>query len=209
MNENQSEHKSAEDFAKADTGSRALVGWQGMMILVIAFIWSLFQVYISSNIPFFVTEVTGLPLVVTSANARLIHLAFAFVLATMCFPLLKSSPANRIPWYDWLLAVIGVVSCLYIVVLRNEIAVRAGLPVATDLIIASLGMLMLAITVYRALGLPLLIVASVFVLYVFFGDSHYLPETVQWKGASFGKAMWHYWMQNEGVFGVALGFLPH
>ena len=28
---------------------------------------------------------------------------------------------------------------------------------------------------------------------------------VQWKGASLGKALWHYWMQTEGVFGVALG----
>ena len=28
---------------------------------------------------------------------------------------------------------------------------------------------------------------------------------IQWKGASYGKAMWHYWMQEEGVFGVALG----
>ncbi|MCJ7838128.1 MAG: TRAP transporter fused permease subunit, partial [Burkholderiales bacterium] len=27
---------------------------------------------------------------------------------------------------------------------------------------------------------------------------------MQWKGASFGKAMWHFWMQEEGVFGIAL-----
>ncbi|MEL7302283.1 MAG: TRAP transporter permease, partial [Pseudomonadota bacterium] len=55
------------------------------------------------------------------------------------------------------------------------------------------------------LGLPLVIVASVFAAYVFFGDSSLLPEVIRWKGASFGKAMWHYWMQTEGVFGVALG----
>ena len=42
-------------------------------------------------------------------------------------------------------------------------------------------------------------------LYVFFGDARWLPDAVQWKGASYGKAMWHFWMQNEGVFGVALG----
>ena len=197
---------SAEELlANVDTGSRTAFGWQGKMILVIAFIWALFQIYISSNIPFFVTEVTGLPLVVTSSNARLIHLAFAFVLATMSFPLFKSSPKNHIPWYDWMLIALGLISTLYIVVLRNEIAVRAGLPTTGDLVISSIGMIVLAITVFRALGLPLLIVASVFVFYVFFGHADFLPETVQWKGASFGKAMWHYWMQNEGVFGVALG----
>jgi TRAP transporter 4TM/12TM fusion protein len=51
----------------------------------------------------------------------------------------------------------------------------------------------------------MLIVAAVFVFYVFFGDAQWLPDVVQWKGASFGKALWHFWMQTEGVFGVALG----
>jgi TRAP transporter 4TM/12TM fusion protein len=49
------------------------------------------------------------------------------------------------------------------------------------------------------------IVAGVFVAYVFFGDARWLPEAIQWKGASMGKALWHFWMQTEGVFGVALG----
>lgn len=40
-----------------------------------------------------------------------------------------------------------------------------------DLIASTVGMTILAITVYRALGLPLVIVASVFVAYVFFGHS--------------------------------------
>lgn len=204
-NEKKNDISAEEILASADTGSRAATGWQGSLILVIAFIWALFQVYISSNFPFYLTELTGVSLVVTSANARLIHLAFAFILATMSFPLLKSSPKSHIPWYDWILLTLGVIACLYIVVLRNEIAVRAGLPTTGDLVVSSIGMIVLGITVFRALGLPLLIVASVFVLYVFFGNAEFLPESVQWKGASFGKAMWHYWMQNEGVFGVALG----
>ena len=104
-----------------------------------------------------------------------------------------------------MLAALGVICCLYIVYFRDDIAERAGLPTTADLVISSIGMIMVAIAVYRALGLPLVIVASVFVLYVFFGDARWLPEAIQWKGASYGKAMWHYWMQNEGVFGVALG----
>jgi TRAP transporter 4TM/12TM fusion protein len=142
---------------------------------------------------------------VTNSDARLIHLSFGLFLAALAFPLFKSSAKDRIPWYDWLLAVIGVATCLYIVVLRNEIALRAGLPTQGDLIASTIGMVILGITVYRALGLPLLIVASVFVAYVFFGNSPNLPEAIQWKGASYGKAMWHFWMQSEGVFGVALG----
>ncbi len=194
-----------ELVADIDTGSRNPVGWQGKLILTVAFVWALFQLYIASNLPFIFTEITGISFVVTNSNARLVHLAFGLLLASFAYPLFKTSPRGYIPWYDWILAILGVVSCLYIVVLREQIAVRAGLPTTGDLIISSIGMIMLAVAVYRALGLPLVIVASIFVCYVFFGHSQWLPEVVQWKGASFGKAMWHYWMQNEGVFGVALG----
>ena len=205
MVQNNEPQGSLEDFSSIDTGGRNPTGWEGRLIAGAAFIWALFQLYIASNVPFWLTDVTGISVIVTNSNARLIHLAFGFFLATLAFPLFKSSPSNRIPWYDWILAIAGVVCCLYIVVLRNEIAIRAGLPTTGDLVASTIGMLILGITVYRSLGLPLLIVASVFVAYVFFGNADWLPETIQWKGASYGKAMWHFWMQNEGVFGVALG----
>ena len=195
-----------ENFvAEIDTGGRNPAGFIGKLIATIAFIWAVFQLYIASNVPFWLTEVTGMSLVVTNSNARLVHLAFGFVLAALAYPLFKSSSRTHVPWYDWLLAALGAGCCLYIVIFREAIAVRAGLPTTGDLITSTIGLLVLAIAVYRTLGLPLLIVASVFVAYVFFGDSAVLPETIQWKGASYGKAMWHYWMQNEGVFGVALG----
>ena len=199
--------KSLQDeiVASVETGGRDLHGGLAKFVAGTAFVWALFQLYIASNLPFWLSDVTGMSLVVTNSNARLIHLAFGLFLAAMAFPLFKSSSKKTIPWYDWLLGLTGVACCLYIVVLRNEIAVRAGLPTQGDLIASTVGMIILGVTVYRALGLPLLIVACVFVSYVFFGNSTALPEAIQWKGASYGKAMWHFWMQNEGVFGVALG----
>ena len=195
-----------QDFvAEIDTGGRNPAGFVGKLIATIAFIWAVFQLYIASNVPFWLSEVTDMSWVVTNSNARLIHLAFGFVLAALAYPLFKSSSRQHVPWYDWVLAALGAGCCLYIVFLRESIAVRAGLPTTGDLIASTIGLLVLAVAVYRTLGLPLLIVASIFVAYVFFGDSQALPETIQWKGASYGKAMWHYWMQNEGVFGVALG----
>ncbi len=201
----QNESADLEQFAAIESGGRNPIGWQGKLIAYTTFIWALFQLYIASNLPFWLTDVTGFSVIVTNSNARLIHLAFGFFLGTLAFPLFKSSPKDTIPWYDWVLCLAGVIACLYIVVLRNEIAVRAGLPTQGDLIASTIGMLVLGVTVYRTLGLPLLIVATVFVSYVFFGNSEWLPEAIQWKGASYGKAMWHFWMQNEGVFGVALG----
>ncbi len=175
------------------------------LVLALAFSWSVFQLYIASAIPFFLSEHLGLKLVFNNQEARQIHLAFALVLAMLSFPLFKGSSKTSVPIYDYVLASIGAVVCLYLFFNKQAIADRAGLPTTMDLIISASGLILLAVAVFRSLGLPLVIVASVFVAYVFFGHSDVLPEVVQWKGASLGKALWHYWMQTEGVFGVALG----
>ncbi len=213
--QSQAAANSAEDLvAKADTGARSPGGALGKFLLGLCFTWSLFQLYYASNLPYFLQDTVGAVLkdmglqfefIYTNSEARNVHLSFAFALAAFAFPLFKSSPRHSIPWYDWLLALAGVTCCLYKIWFADDIAVRAGLPTSADLVISTIGMAALAIAVYRALGLPLVIVASVFVFYVFFGHLSFMPETIQWKGASYGKAMWHYWMQEEGVFGVALG----
>jgi TRAP transporter 4TM/12TM fusion protein len=194
-----------EEFTAVDTGSRSPAGSVGLIIAVIAFAWSAFQLYVSSAIPFWLSQRFDLNLVFNGGEVRVIHLAFAIGLAMLAYPLFKRSPRQHVPITDWLLAIIGVVCCLYLVFFKDSIAMRAGLPTTADMMVSAIGLCTLAIAVFRSLGLPMLIVASVFVTYVFFGDASILPDVVQWKGASFGKAMWHYWMQSEGVFGVALG----
>jgi len=196
----------ADDLvASVDTGARSPVGWQKMMVPGIAFVWSLFQVYVASPLPFIIQAETGLRVVFNNTEVRAIHLAFALLLVAMAFPLFARGPRDRIPWYDWILAIGGAASCLYLVFFAGEIARRPGLPTTTDLVVSTLGLLFVGVSVYRALGLPLLVVVGVFLGYVFFGASDFFPDEIQWAGASYGKAMWHFWMQQEGVFGVALG----
>ena len=44
-----------------------------------------------------------------------------------------------------------------------------------------------------------------FVAYVFFGSGEWVPEThALERCASVGKSLWHYWIQDEGVFGKPL-----
>jgi len=195
-----------DDFvAEIDSGARKPAGVIGLFVAGLAFVWSVFQLFIASSVPFWLTENYGINLVFNNQEARQVHLAFGIALACFAYPLFKSSARDRIPTYDWVLAILGVASCLYLLIFKDDIANRAGLPVMADLVISTIGMLSLALAVYRSLGLPMLVVAGVFVLYVFAGHLSFMPEVVQWKGASYGKAMWHFWMQTEGVFGVALG----
>ncbi|MDH3582149.1 MAG: TRAP transporter fused permease subunit, partial [Hyphomicrobiales bacterium] len=192
--------------ADLDVGARNPTNWQGQLITAVALIWAVFQIYIASNAPFVLAGITGMDFwVLNSDQSRAIHLALALFLAATAFPMFKSSPKDHIPWYDWIIALVSVCVCLYLVAFQSTIAERSGLPTTADLIVSALGLIVLLIATYRSLGLPLVIVASVFIVYVFFGDREFIPDAIQWKGASFGKAMWHFWMQTEGVFGVALG----
>jgi len=190
--------------AEVESGARNATGVAGRVVLCITFIWSVFQLYTASAFPYWLAENTGLNLVLTSQEVRQVHLAFALVLAMLAYPLFKSSSRHSIPWFDWVLAILAATTCMYLFVFKNDIAGRAGLPTTSDIVISAIGMIMLAVAVFRSLGLPLLIVSSVFVFYVFFGDASYMPDAIQWKGASLNKALWHFWMQTEGVFGIAL-----
>lgn len=201
----QSRSKVDQMVAEVETGARMATGVAGKIVLAITFMWSVFQLYTASSLPYWLAENAGFNAVFNSQETRQIHLAFALALAMLAYPLFKSSSRTRIPWFDWTLAIVAAATCLYLFFFKDQIANRAGLPTTTDIVVSSIGMITLAIAVYRSLGLPLLLVASVFVFYVFFGDLAFMPDAVQWKGASLNKALWHFWMQTEGVFGVALG----
>ncbi|MEM9576562.1 MAG: TRAP transporter permease [Pseudomonadota bacterium] len=209
MTEQSNAAPSADDMvAEADTGARAPAAqWQANLIIGTCIVWSLFQLYIASKLPGIVAQATGISLFANIvAQARFVHLAFAIMLATLAFPLFKSSPKNRIPVYDWVLLILGVACCLYLVAFRFQIADRPGLWNSTDIIISATGMIVLLIAVYRSLGLPLVIIASCFIAFAFFGGySEWARNITNYGGSSLSKALGHYWMQTEGVFGVALG----
>ncbi|MEO0822943.1 MAG: TRAP transporter fused permease subunit, partial [Pseudomonadota bacterium] len=198
--------RSAEDMvAESDTGARTVAGWQGRLIIGLCIAWSVFQLYIASKAPGVLAQATGISgFANIVAQARFVHLAFALLLATLAFPMFGHR--HRIPWYDWVLAAGGVGACLYLILFRFEIADRPGLWTTTDITVSGIGMTVLMITVYRSLGLPLVIIGCAFLSLAFFGgESEWVRNITNYGGASFSKAMGHYWMQTEGVFGVALG----
>ncbi|MBV6634981.1 MAG: TRAP transporter permease [Mameliella sp.] len=208
MADPQAQDRSADDMvAEADTGARnPQAKWQAQLIIGTCIVWSLFQLYIASRVPSMLATTTGISFFANVvAQARFVHLAFAIALATMAFPLTKSAPRDRIPAYDWALLILGVSACLYLVAFRFQID-RPGLWNTSDIVMSAIGMVVLMISVYRSLGLPLVIIASCFVLFAFFGGySEWARNITNYGGASLSKALGHYWMQTEGVFGVALG----
>ncbi len=204
MTDNQTMTDADKLVADVDTGARNPAGWQAKLIPVICFSWALYQLYIASPVPSMLSTALGIDFFQFIGNlsiSRKIHLAFALVLATLAFPLFKTSSRTNIPWYDWVLLSIGVLAMLYMILMNTNIAERAGdfihPNIRYDMTVAALGMIVLTLAVYRSLGLPLVVVAGVLAGYVFIGGGN-------WGGASYVKGMWHFWMQEEGVFGKPL-----
>ncbi len=195
----QSDPEAAESIvAEADTGGRAPSGTAFNVLLVVPFVWSLFQLWYASPLPFMLR--VG---VLNATEARAIHLAFAIFLVFLSFPALKRSPRHYIPIQDWILAVVGAFTSAYIYLFYEALSARPGDPTTLDIVVAAAGLVILLEATRRALGPPLMVVALVFLLYTFAGP--WMPEVIAHKGASLAKGMSHYWLYTEGVFGVALG----
>jgi TRAP transporter 4TM/12TM fusion protein len=184
--------------AEADTGGRQAVGVAGQVLLWVAVAWSLFQLWYASPLPF----VFGFG-VLNDTEARAIHLGFALFLTFTAYPALKSSPRDRVPALDWVLAILGAFAGSYLFLFYAVLAGRPGQPTTLDLVTGTVGILLLLEATRRALGLPMVIVACIFIVYTFGGQ--YMPDVIQHRGASLVKFLNHQWLTTEGVFGIALG----
>ncbi len=189
--------------AEADTGGRSPAGLPSRILLGVALMWSLFQVWIASPLPFLDWPVVGSFGVFNDTEARSIHLAIAVFLAFLAYPALKTSPRDHIPIQDWVMAAVGAFCAAYLFLFYEQIAQRPGAPIAVDVWVACIGGVLLLEATRRALGPPLAIVATVFLIYTFFGQ--YMPSLIAHKGVSLNQVVNHQWITTEGVFGIALG----
>ena len=117
--------------------------------------------------------------------------------------ILLGSPKDRIPPWEWALAVVGAATALYLYVYYKDISGRVGAPILQDFVVSVIGLLILLEATRRALGPALMIVASVFLVYTVLGP--YMPEIIAHKGNNLSEIVNHQWITTEGVFGIALG----
>ncbi|XKH00379.1 TRAP transporter permease [Marinobacter nauticus] len=187
-----------EQVLQTETGGRALTGPSAVLLFIVPVCWSLFQLWIASPLPFILDF--G---IFNSTEARSIHLAFAVFLAYAAFPMIKGKHDTKVPIYDWVLALAAAFAASYLFVFYDQLATRPGAPITQDLWVALVGLVLLLEATRRALGLPLTIVAAVFITYSLAGP--YMPDVISHKGVSLSKLASHQWLGTEGVFGVALG----
>jgi TRAP transporter 4TM/12TM fusion protein len=184
--------------ADNDTGARNPGPVMKRFLLLVALAWSLFQLWIASPLPFS----TGV-LVFNDTETRAIHLGFAVFLSFMSYPAFKRSRSDQVPVTDWIFAIVGTFCAVYLFVFYRELATRPGQPTPMDVYTGLVGIVLLLEATRRVLGLPMVIVALVFLGYTFGGP--FMPDMIAHRGFSLPRAMSHQWLTTEGVFGVALG----
>jgi TRAP transporter 4TM/12TM fusion protein len=189
---------STEELIAQDVGARLPVGAMAQVIAGLALLWSLFQLWIASPLPF----VLGFG-VLNDTQTRAIHLAFALLLAFLAYPAFKQSPRDRVPLLDIALGLVAAASAAYLFVFYQQLALRPGSLTTGDLVTACIGIPLLLEATRRALGPPLAIIALVFLVYSLAGP--YMPGLLAHRGVSFNALANHQWITTEGVFGIALG----
>ncbi len=194
-------NKISEDLSP----TRNITGFHLKIVSAIAIIWSLFQLWYASPFPFMLNfgMFKGLP-------ARAIHLGFALTLAFLIYPISKS---KKISFFDVLISFMGAISCLYIYFFYDQLVERGGvllnlkisetLNFPLELILGGCGILILLEATRRAIGLPLVIIASCFLLFSYFG--RYAPEIISHGGLSLNRLVGFQWLDQEAIFGIPIG----
>lgn len=194
----QDKELSTEELIAQEVGARMPEGSMAKLIAGLALLWSLFQLWIASPLPFMLR--VG---VFNNTEARAIHLAFALLLAFLAYPAFKKSPRDRVPLLDIALGLIAAASAGYLFVAYEQLAQRPGNLTTMDLLTACIGIPLLLEATRRALGPALAVIALVFLAYSLAGP--YMPGMLAHRGVSFTALANHQWITTEGVFGIALG----
>lgn len=189
---------SAEEMIAQDVGARLPGGIMEKSIASLALLWSLFQLWIASPLPFIV----GFG-VMNDTETRAIHLGFALLLAFLVFPAFKRSPRDRVPASDIMFGLIACASSLYLFVMYEALAQRPGTLTNEDFITALIGLPLLLEAARRVLGPALPIIAIVFIIYSLAGP--WMPGILSHRGVQLDALANHQWITTEGVFGIALG----
>lgn len=189
---------STEELIAQDVGGRSPAGAMAGIIAGLALLWSLFQLWIASPLPF----VFGFG-VFNDTETRAIHLAFALLLAFLAYPAFRRSPRDRVPLADIALGLAAAACAAYLFVAYEQLAQRPGNLTSLDLVTACIGIPLLLEAARRALGPALAVIALAFLAYSVAGP--WMPALLAHRGVSFSALANHQWITTEGVFGIALG----
>ncbi len=135
-----------------------------------------------------------------------IHLGTALGIIFLLFPAKKGlhKKQKKIPWYDVVLAFTAMFVTYYKVIFFEQVLHGRISGYSTiEIIVAAIGVLLVLEATRRTVGVPIVIVATVTILYAVFGK--YVPTHIlSHPGFSPDRVATNLWFQESGVFGTPI-----
>ena len=179
----------AEEMIEREEGvQNKHTGLLAGFITAVAVVMSLFHLYAAYYI-------------VRPEHLRSIHLAFVLFLSFLIFPVAKRF-RHRVMWWDWLLAIAGVATTVYLIAGGDEFFDRSIVPNDWDIVFGVALVLLILEAMRRTTGWILPFVTTCFLLYAFFGEI--LPAPWTHKDYEIPRLIGHMYMTLEGIYGTAI-----
>jgi TRAP transporter 4TM/12TM fusion protein len=160
--------------------------FSGIPHRVIKALLVLFTVYV-----FWVTLIAAVP----EQIRRSAFLGILIFIGYLLYPARQGmrKQVNHIPWYDFVLGTAGAVSFFYFAVNFNAVISRSVELIPQDIALGIVGILILAELCRRVVGIPILVVASLFVVYAFSA------------GFSLRRVVHQLFYTTDGIIGTPIG----
>lgn len=188
-----SEEKQKEILQKYDpeSNTRDLMGFVKYIVFFGLLAFSLFQLY---------TAIFGQ---YTAYIQRSVHLGFALSLIFLLFPAFKrKGNKHKVKWYDYLMALLSIGVAAYWPIMYSDLVFRLGRVTELDLIVGILAILLTLEATRRAVGLPITIIAGLFLAYAFFGP--YFPGFLRHRGQDVDAIVQLMYYTTDGILGTPL-----
>ncbi|MST56273.1 TRAP transporter permease [Pyramidobacter sp. SM-530-WT-4B] len=170
---------------------RILSGWQNYLLCGLALCASCFHLY---------TAYFGQ---LSAMYQRAWHWMFISAMLFLRYPCTKNRPKNKVDLWDWVLIALSIAGCLNILLNFEDIAMREGMAIPSDIWIGTIMTLLVLEGARRSMGWPLPIMAAVALAYAFWGP--YFPGMLAHGGFPLEEIAPFLYLRTDGIFGTPLG----
>jgi TRAP transporter 4TM/12TM fusion protein len=115
-------------------------------------------------------------------------------------PATRSSPRDRVVWYDWVLIVISLVIFGNVMLNYRELVVMVGFAAPSEVIMGFLAVALLFESARRIIGIPLVIIGLVLVLYARY--AFLFPGLLNARGVSWKRLFTMLYLDPNSILGV-------
>ncbi|RCW48682.1 MULTISPECIES: TRAP transporter permease [unclassified Halanaerobium] len=173
-----------------DSKKRDLNKYTNILVTVIAVGLALYHLY---------TSRFGTPV---ALKHRAIHVGVVLILIFILYPFNKSKKLY-VKIIDIVLVGLSFYSIYYISSNYMELVWRAGMPTDTDIVVATITLLLVIEGARRVMGNVLPSIAVVFLIYSMYGNL--LTGRLAHRGFAFREIMEYMYLTTEGIYGIAVG----